>query len=200
MPFLIFQSILPSKFTAMTEEIKQIANRIKGLRDIYSVSAESVAKQLNIPLDEYIRYESGSVDIPVGFMYKIAHKFGVEFSALLTGDNPKLNIYNIIRKDSGVNIERSHQYKYESLAFNFNHKKMEPFLVTVGPETKDCPLKFGSHAGQEFNYVIEGSVKLFIDEHELILNEGDAVYFDSSYHHAMKAMNDTPARFIAVIV
>jgi transcriptional regulator with XRE-family HTH domain len=184
----------------MTEEIKQIADRIRGLRDINSISAEDVAKALYISVEEYLKYESGNVDIPIGFMYKIAHKFGVELSALLTGDNPKLNIYNLVRKDKGIIIERRQQYKYESLAFNFTRKKMEPFLVTVGPETLGKPIQFGSHPGQEFDYVIEGSVVLLIEDHELVLNEGDAVYFDSSFNHAMKAVNNQPARFIAVII
>ena len=184
----------------MTGEIKQIADRMKGLRDIYSLSAEALAQELNIPIEEYLNYESGNYDIPVGLMYKIAHRFNVELAALLSGDNPKLHIYNIVRKGQGLIVERRKQYKYESLAFNFVHKKSEPFLVTVQPETDNTVLQFGSHPGQEFNYVIEGSVMLTIDDHELILNEGDSVYFDSSFNHAMKALNNKQARFIAIII
>ncbi len=184
----------------MTGEIKQIADRIKGLREIYSFSAEDFAHELSISIDEYLKYESGNHDIPVGLIYKIASKFDVELSALLTGDNPKLHIYNIVRKGKGLIVERRKHYKYESLSFNFAHKKSEPFLVTVEPESDNSGMKFGSHPGQEFNYIIEGSIMLIIDKHELILNEGDSIYFNSSYDHAMKALNNQKARFIAVII
>jgi transcriptional regulator with XRE-family HTH domain len=184
----------------MTGEIKQIANRIKGLREIYNLSPETLASELDIPIKAYLNYESGNYDIPVGLMYKLANKFDIELSVLLSGDNPRLHIYNIVRKGQGFIVERRKQYKYESLAFNFVDKKSEPFLVTVGPETDDKTLNFGSHPGQEFNYILEGSVMLIIDNHELILNEGDAIYFNSSFNHAMKALNGKPARFIAVII
>lgn len=39
-----------------------------------------------------------------------------------------------------------------------------------------------------------------IDGHEIVLNEGDSLYFDSSYSHGMKALNDKTAKFLAVIV
>jgi mannose-6-phosphate isomerase-like protein (cupin superfamily) len=147
-----------------------------------------------------LKYESGESDIPIGFLYKISNKFNIELTALLSGGNPKLHIYSIVRKGQGLFVERRKKYKYESLAFNFIDKKAEPFLVTVDPETDNSDVTFASHPGQEFNYIIGGSLLLVIDNHELVLNEGDAVYFNSSYNHALKALNNKPARFIAVII
>ena len=54
--------------------------------------------------------------------------------------------------------------------------------------------------GQEFNYILEGSLKVVIDKHELILEEGDSLYFDSGQNHAMKALNGKPAKFLAIII
>jgi len=79
-------------------------------------------------------------------------------------------------------------------------KKAEPFIVTVTPDPESLPLEFNSHPGQEFNYVLEGTLMIVVDGHEIILTEGDSVYFDSGYQHAMKAMNNHSARFLAVIV
>jgi len=184
----------------MTEQIKQIVDRIKGLREIYGISAESLSKELGINLKKYLEYESGSLDIPVSFLYKIAQKLDIELSALLSGDNPKLRVYCIVRKGKRLSVDRQKQYKYESLANNFVDKKAEPFMVTVDPEPEANATNFNSHPGQEFNYIIEGSVKIIIDGHEIILNEGDSIYFDSGYNHAMKALNNKPAKFLAIIL
>jgi transcriptional regulator with XRE-family HTH domain len=184
----------------MTEQIKQIADRIKGLREISGISAESLSKELDINLKNYLEYESGSLDIPVSFLYKIAQKLDIELSALLSGDNPKLRVYCIVRKGKGLFVEREKQYKYESLANNFVDKKVEPFMVTIDPEPEGTSANFNSHQGQEFNYIIEGSMKIIIDGHEIILNEGDSIYFDSSYNHAMKALNKKPAKLLALIL
>jgi len=182
----------------MTDQIRQIAARIKEIREISGISAETLADTLNVDAMVYKNYESGSSDIPVGIIFKIAEHFNIELSVMLGGDNPKMHVYGIVRKGKGLNLERRKQYKYESLAYNFIHKKAEPFLVTIDPDDKI--LEFNSHPGQEFNYVLKGTMKTIIDGHELILNEGDSVYFDSGVKHAMKALNNEQVRFLAVVL
>lgn len=183
----------------MSDQIRQIAARIKELREISGISPESLAKEFNIPKETYYEYESGSADIPVSFLYAIAGKFKVELTEILTGGGPKLHTYSLVRKGKGISVERRKQYKYQSLAYNFVHKKAEPFLVTVEPEAEDVPVHYNSHPGQEFNYVLEGSMKVIINGHEIIMNEGDSLYFDSGINHGMKALGDKPAKFLAII-
>lgn len=183
----------------MSEQIKQIAARIRELREISGISVETLAKEFNIPAETYKEYESGNVDIPVSFLYEIASKFKVELTAILTGEGPRLHTYSLVRKGKGVGVDRRKPYKYQSLAYNFANKKAEPFLVSVDPEPDEVPVHFNSHPGQEFNYVIEGVLKIVINGHELILNEGDSLYFDSTINHGMKAMGSNPAKFLAII-
>lgn len=184
----------------MSEQIRQIAARIKDLREISGISIETLAKEFNISAETYQEYESGNVDIPVSFLYEIANRFNVELSAILTGEDPRLRTYALVRKGRGIGVERRKDYKYQSLAYNFIHKKAEPFLVTVEPQPENTPMHFNSHLGQEFNYVLEGSMKIFIDGYELILNEGDSLFFDSSFPHGMRALNNKTAKFLAVIL
>jgi quercetin dioxygenase-like cupin family protein/DNA-binding XRE family transcriptional regulator len=184
----------------MSEQIKQIAVRLKELREISGISLETLSKEFGISVETYKEYESGNVDIPVSFLYGVASKFNVELTAILTGENPKLQTYCLVRKEKGVSVERRKEYKYQNLAFNFVHKKAEPFLVTVEPDAEDKPVHYNSHPGQEFNYVLEGSLKIIINGHELILNEGDSLFFDSGANHGMKALNGKPAKFLAIIL
>lgn len=73
-------------------------------------------------------------------------------------------------------------------------------MVTVEPGSEITLLEFNSHPGQEFNFVIKGTMMTIIDGHEIILNEGDSIYFDSGYKHAMKALNNEPVRFLAIVL
>jgi len=184
----------------MNDQIRQIAARIKELREIEGISAESLAVKLGTDLDLFHNYESGKTDIPIGFLYKVAHYFNFELSSLLIGDEPKLHVYSVVRKGKGVNVNRRKQYQYESLASNFINKKAEPFIVTVEPESGENPHEFNAHPGQEFNFVLEGSLMVIVDGHEVILNEGDSIYFNSGYQHAMKALNNARTRFLAFIL
>ncbi|MEG3225564.1 MAG: transcriptional regulator, partial [Methanobacteriales archaeon Met13] len=50
------------------------------------------------------------------------------------------------------------------------------------------------------DYVLDGEMKLYIHENEIILKKGDSIFFDSSYEHAMEALNNQPTIFLAVIL
>jgi len=183
----------------MSNQIKQIASRIKDLREIAGLTVETLSKELGVSVDTYREYESGDMDIPIGFLYEVANKFNVELTAVLTGENPRLHTYCLVRKDRGVSVDRKNPYKYQSLAYNFIDKKSEPFLVAVEPDAQESPVHFNSHPGQEFNYVMEGTLMIFINGHQLVLNEGDSLYFDSGYEHGMKAFGGKTAKFLAII-
>ena len=184
----------------MQEKIEQVAARIRDLRKIHGVEVEVLARELKLPTDQYQRFENGAADIPVSVLYQLAQRFGVELSDLLTGEEPRLRTYTVTRSGRGVSVDRRREYEYQSLAHNFVHKKAEPFLVTVKPRSDDEPEHVNSHPGQEFNYVLEGTLRVVLDKHEVVLKEGDALFFDSSVPHGMRALEGRPARFLAIIL
>ncbi|MGI5818761.1 MAG: helix-turn-helix domain-containing protein [Armatimonadota bacterium] len=180
----------------MSKQLEQIGRRVAELREIEGLSPEALAGQLGIPVELYRRYERGAEDIPVGVLIQISAGFGVELTALLTGEEPKLQVFSVARAGEGVVVDRRTDYDYEALAYNFVNKKCEPFLVTVEPESDPS---LNSHPGQEFDYVLEGRMQIVIDGHEIVLEAGDCVYFDAGRPHVMRALDDRPARFLAVI-
>ncbi|MDR1439413.1 MAG: cupin domain-containing protein [Clostridiales bacterium] len=184
----------------MLEQIKNIADRIRDLREIAGKSVGEAAGEIGVGEELYAKYESGELEIPVSVMYEISMKNNVELTEILTGEAPKLSTWCYVRKGAGADVERVSKYKYQSLAYNFARKKAEPFIVTVLPEDESVPYHLNSHPGQEFNYVIEGTLKIIINGRELTLGEGDSLYFDSSSPHGMKAAGSGPAKFIAIIM
>jgi mannose-6-phosphate isomerase-like protein (cupin superfamily) len=184
----------------MNDKIRQIADRIRGLREIARLSVETCAQDLGILTETYREYESGAMDMPVSFLYQVAHKFQVELSSILTGEEPRLRIYSVTRGGRGVKVERRKDYDYQSLAFNFIDKKMEPFLITVEPRPEATPIPLNAHPGQEFQYLLEGTLKIVVGGHEVVLAAGDSIYFDSSHPHGIRAIGSAPAKSVAVIL
>lgn len=182
----------------VSEQIKMIAARMRELREIAGYSPEDVASMLNVSKEIYNSYENATQDIPIGFLNEFANQFNVDLTELLTGNSPKLTRYSLVRNGKGMSVERRAPYKYHSLAYNFINKKAEPFLVTVLPNN-DTTLSMNSHPGQEFNYVVEGTLMIVIDGKEFILNKGDSLYFDSGLPHGMKALDNQRAEFLAII-
>jgi quercetin dioxygenase-like cupin family protein len=97
-------------------------------------------------------------------------------------------------------MERTRAYKYQALASGFIGRKADPFVVTVEPDAEEKPIHLNSHSGQELNYVLEGKLLLSVDGHEMILNQGDSLYFDATLPHGMKALEGKPVKFLAVIL
>ena len=148
---------------------------------------------------EYVEYESGTKDIPVSVLHSMSKKYGIELTTLISGGEPHMHSYFLTKKDKGISVERRADYRYQSLAYGFMNRKAEPFMVTITPEdTKE--IHFNSHPGHEFNYMIEGSMRIIVDGKEMILEEGDSLYFDSTKPHGMQAMNGKNAKFLAIII
>lgn len=184
----------------MQEKIKEIAARVHELRELSDIQVETMAEYLQVSEETYEKYENGTEDIPASILFEIAHKLHVDMATLLTGEEPRMNIFTVTRNGKGVSVERRKQYKYQNLAEKFIHKKAEFFIVSVEPKNTGVKPETNSHPGQEFNYVLEGSLKVYIHNNEIVLNPGDSIYFDSNYEHAMEALNGESAKFLAVIM
>ncbi len=184
----------------MNDQIKQIATRLRGLRDVLDLSEQEVADSCHIELEEYKKMESGLYDISVSALQSIARQYEVSLDVLMFGEEPKMSAYFLTRAGKGVSVERQAAYKYEALASGFRGRKADPFIVTVEPKDENTPVHLNSHEGQELNLILEGSLKITIGGKEIILNEGDSLYFDAQQLHGMRAMNGKPCRFFAIIL
>ena len=60
----------------MNEQIKQIAERLRGLRDVLELTAEDIARDSDISAEEYRLAETGDYDISVSMLQKIARIVG----------------------------------------------------------------------------------------------------------------------------
>lgn len=184
----------------MSDKIRQIGQRMRELREIAGLSVENMAQKFKVSAAVYTKYEKGETDIPVSFLCEIAQHFNVELTALLTGGEPHLRSYCLVRKNRGLSTKRRKEYKYQDLAFNFAHKKAETFLVAIDPKPEKEAVHYYAHPGQEFDYVLNGKLEVMLDGHELVLNEGDSLYFDSGIKHAMRAAGKKPVQFLAVVL
>jgi mannose-6-phosphate isomerase-like protein (cupin superfamily) len=186
----------------MEAKFAEIAQRIRVLRDITGFSAEEMAAATEVTPEEYRALESGSNDYSFTFLYRCAEKFGVDIIELLTGENPRLTSYTVVRKGQGLPIRRREQFAYYHRAAVFKDKLAEPFVV-VAPyreEEQDRSIGCHSHEGQEFDYVLEGSLRFVIGDHVEELGEGDSVYYDSGRRHGIIALGGKPCKFLAIVM
>jgi len=183
----------------MKENVKEIAERVRVLREIEDISVEALSQELGFDPAEYNAWESGEKDFPVGALVEIAARFKIDLSELVSGAASKLKTFCVTRAGQAPEVSRRPMYGYWNLAYNFHRKKAEPFIVEANSETESKPISLNTHPGQEFNYVLEGRLLVSIGGHETELGPGDCVYYDSSEPHGMKALGGKPARFLAIV-
>ena len=167
----------------MDEQLKQIGERLRGLRDVLDIPVSEMAETIGIEAEKYEKIEKGELDITISNLMKIARKYGVSTEELIFAEAPHMKSYYVTRKGQGMSIERTKAYKYQSLVGGFVNHKADVFIV-----------------GQEFNMVLEGKMELYIGGKTMILEEGDSIYFDSSKPHGMLAVGDKAVKFLAFTV
>lgn len=186
----------------METKIAEIAQRIRGLREVLNISIEEIAQKTNVTAEQFKAYESGECDFGFTFLYLCAKAFNVDIVELLTGEEPRLSFYTIVRKGTGLPINRRKSFSYKHLAYRLQNKLAEPFLVTAPylEEAQSQPIELSRHSGQEFNYILEGTLKVQLDDHIEILHEGDSIFYNSGNGHGMIAIDGKDCTFIAVVI
>ena len=179
------------------EEKLELARRIRELREVCDYTQEQLAEELFIPLEVYRSYEESGENVPISVIYAIAKKFNVDFTEILTGTAAKLDTFHLVKAGTGKDVDRYPGYRYQDLAYKFNHKIMQPLLVTLDPS--DEPAALVSHTGQEFNYCVSGKVIVVFDDKEFLLEPGDSIYFNPMHPHGQKCGGDEPGVFLTMI-
>lgn len=179
--------------------IQQIAERLRGLRDALDLEIEEMAQQCGVTPELLSDYESGVTDIPVSFLHCLSTLYGIEMTALMFGSEPRMNSYYVTRSGKGVKVERTGAYSYQDLAAGFQHRVMAPFMVTVEPKDVQTSMTLNTHEGQEFNFVVEGTLEISVAGKVNVLHPGDTIMFDARKPHGLRALNGETVKLLAII-
>ena len=186
----------------MDFKIRQVAHRIRELRQISGFTVEEAAERTGVSAEVYTQYENGSQNMSIAFLYRCALVFGVDFSDLLEGRSPKLRSYALTRRGEGQRIEEAHHMVGFNLAADFRNRIALPLYMEVAyrPNAEQEPIEVTTHEGQECDIVIRGQLKIQIGENTEILRAGDCIYYDSSTPHGMVAVGGEDCAFYAIVL
>ena len=188
--------------TGMDFKIREVAQRIRELREISGFTVEEMAQRTNLSVDEYVACEAGQRNLNIAFLYRCTLSFGVDMGDLLEGRSPKLRTYDLTRKGEGQRIEEAHHMTGFSLAPDFRNRIALPLYMELpyrpGSEYEDIELT--THEGQECDIVISGHMKIQIGSRSEILHPGDTIYYDSSIPHGMIAVDGEDCTFYSFVL
>ncbi len=186
----------------MEKRIKEIAQRVRELREVAALSKEELAERIGITVDEYEQLESGTTDFTFTFIYKLAKICGVDIVDILKGYSPSLTSYQVNRKGEGLPIARRAGFEYLNIASGFKNRVCEPFRVFMpySEEEQGKEIHTNTHKGQELDIVISGAMRVRVEDHYEDLEAGDSIYYDSSQPHGMIATSKEGCAMYSIIL
>jgi acetyl-CoA synthetase len=182
--------------------LKEMGVRIREMREITGFSIEKMSDLVGVNSETYMNLESGTFDPPFTVLHRCAVALGVDVTSLLEGHTAKLSGYMVTRKGQGLVTTDENGIKLQNMAAMFKNRLATPYYVTYqyDENLQDKPIQTTTHAGQEFDLVLEGAMKIRIGDHIEELHEGDSVFYQSSNPHGMLAIGGKSCKFLAMIM
>jgi transcriptional regulator with XRE-family HTH domain len=180
---------------------RYVGERIKKLREAQEMTLEEVSRLTGIGAGLLAAYEEGAAVPAIGPLIQLSRVFGSKVEGLLHGGGTVSESLTICRAGEsfgGTAGDTEQSYSYNSLTRpgTAGHL-MEPFLLSFDPEVPQGAAI--SHDGQEFVYIVEGTIELFYDGRTYRLEKGDSAYLNSSHPHTFHGLGERVAQMLAVV-
>jgi phosphate butyryltransferase len=172
-------------------------DHVRSVREAEGISRRELAGIIGESEELISGMEERGEECSVSVLLKIASALNSDISTLIYGKAFDSKAVMVTERENRVKVQRRRQFDYESLAPSYAGKHVEPFLVEVYPNDPD-KMEYSSHEGEEFHYVMEGTLKIIVGEEEYLLDTGDSIYFDSSLPHALTSVG-RHAKVLAVV-
>lgn len=183
----------------------RIGSKITTLRESLRLSVEDLAQRSGCDAATIERLESGEVAPSLTPLIKLTRALGVRLGTLLDDETELGPI--LTRHDAAEKVTRIKSLEtasdagvldFFSLASGKASRHMEPFVIDVKPGS-DGDHKLSSHEGEEFLFVLDGSIDVEYGKATHSLGAGDSIYYDSVVPHQVRAAGGTSAKILAVV-
>ncbi|MEJ8554071.1 helix-turn-helix domain-containing protein [Tepidibacter sp. Z1-5] len=161
---------------------KDIGKKIKTLRQSKSMTLKVLSEKSGLSIGFLSQLERGLTSVAIDCLNNIASVLDVELTYFFSRQK---NNDSVIMKSYEQEVSQVVNSKvvYYHLSQNIEDKVMLPKLVNVLPYEGDEEVTEYSHEGEEFIYVLEGILTLYVNNRKYVLHPEDCVHFNSSLNH-----------------
>lgn len=183
---------------------KSIGLKISTLCADKNISKQELAERSGLTIAQIEIIENCDTVPSLSPLIKIARALGVRLGTFLDDNNELGPVIhrktdtqqpaNFTSQLSGVNAHLD----FYSLAASKTGRHMEPFIIDLKPTQTKEPIP-SSHEGEEFIFVLNGTVKINYGKETHILQKGDSIYYDSIVDHLVSDVDEAPAQILAIV-
>lgn len=190
--------------TTVIEGLKPYAlgEKLRTLRLKKSMGLVELGRHTGLSAAMLSKLERGKLFPTLPTLLRISLVFGVGLDFFFT-DERKRHVVSLVRKAERLRFPEAAgssspgAYHFESLDFKANERKLNGFYAEFTAPAHNNP-KLHQHAGVELIYLISGRLELNIGSATYILDEGDAIYFDSAVRHNYRRVGNRACHAVVV--
>lgn len=161
---------------------EDIGSKIKELRTGAKMTLRDLSEKTNLSTGFLSQLERGLTSIATDSLKKIADALNVETSYFFAKPNVRNNVVMRSYEKEVLRIDNARYINF-LLTSNARNKQMTPRLVEILPGISEEHLAQYQHEGEEFIYILEGTLTLFINDERYELYPGDSAHYSSKVIH-----------------
>lgn len=181
-----------------------IGGLLRSLRARNKWTLKQMSERSGIPLSTLSKIEHDRLSLTYDRLQQLSERLNIRMSELFAESEdasvPAVTARRSIgRVSDAVRID-SKNYEYFYLCPELRRKRMVPSVAHLRARSLEEFGPFLRHAGEEFIYVLKGTVVLHTEFYDpLTLEEGESVYIDSNMGHAYVIGPDSDAATVMAV-
>jgi transcriptional regulator with XRE-family HTH domain len=185
---------------------KTVVEKIRRIRRNKNITLRALAKETSLTVGYLSRIENSQTLPPIPTLERIARGLGIDIGYLLLTEEKQTNLKRpnpdfVLTKKKEIRESRAPHnsgekgYNFETLALGMPLKHMHPYLLIA----KSGFSEVQQHDGEEFIYILEGSLEFLHGSDKYVMAEGDCAYFNAHIPHCGRGIGKNRAKVLTII-
>ena len=171
-----------------------IGAKIKELRIAKGLTQEELADRCELSKGFISQLERDLTSPSIATLVDILQCLGTDLPGFFSEENEEQIVFG--EEDYFEKTDSEQKLKIEWIIPNAQKNMMEPVRVTIEPGGSTYPDV--PHEGEEFGYVLSGSIQIHVGPKIYKAKKGESFYFTPHASHYITANGKTGAKFIWV--
>jgi transcriptional regulator with XRE-family HTH domain len=182
----------------MQKVVAIIGQKIKTLRSKRGLTLEELARISGCTPGFISQIEHNKAVPSITTLHAIAAALGVPIADFFPG---VVNESKVVRHDARESFQlEGSAISYSLLTTKFPHSGLAAFLMTVKPADQALPTdEFRAHIGEEFYYMMEGTVRFWVGDSFYDLHPGASMHFKSTAKHRLENLGCSDVVMLGLI-
>jgi transcriptional regulator with XRE-family HTH domain len=170
----------------------EIGEKIKGLRIEKQLTQEELANRCELSKGFISQVERDLTSPSIATLIDLLDVLGTNLNEFFSEDHQEKVVFT--REDMSETSDEKLKYNLTWLVSNSQKDSMEPIMITL--EEGGFYIEDEPHEGEEFGYVLKGTILLRLGNKKYKIKTGESFYFKPNVNHQVYNAGKKPAKFI----